>query len=133
MFLRMGNGLHIVKCQAGPCHRTGWRDILFLCWVSFLLGCPGPLCGGSLQPRVQGRVGPLGEQWPAELMVKTEPKRAAQHYNSVCPTEGVVLHSLSFTHISAAAPETSWKKAIHFLGICFLLVQLLEPTSQGTG
>lgn len=44
------------------------------------------LCaGGSLQPRVQDGAGPLGEQQPEELMVKTGPKGAAQHYNSACP------------------------------------------------
>lgn len=94
MLLQMGSGLYFAKCQAGPFGGQA-AGTWFLCWVSFLLGCPGPLCGGSLQPRVQGRVGPLGEQQPAELMVKIESKGAAQHYNSVCPTASPCWRSSS--------------------------------------
>lgn len=81
-------GMVFILPSAWQVHLVGQtgRGILFLCWLSFLLGCPHPLCGGSLYPRVEGRVGALGEQWPAELMVKIEPTGTAQHYNLVCPT-----------------------------------------------
>ena len=83
--LRVGAGLHIAKHQPGPLGGTGWKGC-----TDFLLGelSAGLFLwvGGSLQPRVQDRAGPLGEQQPAELVVKIHPKGAAQHYNSARPT-----------------------------------------------
>lgn len=78
----MGAGPHIPKHQPGLLGGTGCSDFLLGKLSTGLVLC----VGGSLQPRVQDRAGPPGEQQPAELMVKTEPKGAAQHYNSVRPT-----------------------------------------------
>lgn len=55
MLHQTGNGPHIAKCQAGPFGGTGWKGHS-VSLLGELSGCPGPLCAGSLQPRVQGRV-----------------------------------------------------------------------------